>query len=260
MRKASSEKSTTKKKMPLSAAKPTSQKPGAGKQSHTSLKGQRTVLKLKKAVSPKHRIVTSKEAEASVTRKLRPPVTSLPKVKASISKSKGSAVNHAKSAALKQYESAIKMMYSQNFEGARIAFERILEANPEDKEIRERVKLHLRLCEQKMARKPSSPRTLEEHYDLGVALMNQGRFDEAREQFQKALKINSKCEFAIYALASLSSRIGDLEGAISSLKTAIQLRSENRILAQHDSDFEPLSQDTRFRSLVFPVRLTSGTS
>jgi len=169
--------------------------------------------------------------------------------------SRNPVLSAAKSAALKQYESAIKLMYSQDFEGARTIFARIIGSNPDDNEIRERVKTHLRLCEQKMARKPSAPKTLEEHYDVGVALMNQGRYEEARDHYQKALKLNPQSDFVIYAIAALSCRTGDLDNALTSLKAAIQLRPDNRYLAQHDSDFEPLMQDARFISIIFPERL-----
>jgi tetratricopeptide (TPR) repeat protein len=150
-------------------------------------------------------------------------------------------------------------MYSQDFERAAAIFEKIIGAFPEDKEIQERVKTHLRLCEQKKTRKPSAPKTLEEHYDVGIALMNQGRYEESREHFLKALKLNPRCDFVIYAMAAMTCRLGDFDGALTFLKTAVQLRPDNRFLAQHDSDFESLMQDARFIAIVSPERVGTGT-
>jgi tetratricopeptide (TPR) repeat protein len=168
-------------------------------------------------------------------------------------------MTQAKSTALKQYESAIKLMYSQDFEGAAGVFEKILGAFPDDKEIQERVKTLLRICQQKMTRRPSAPKTLEEHYDMGIALMNQGRYEESREHFLKALKLDPRCDFVIYAMAALTCRLGDFDGSLTFLKTAVQLRPDNRFLAQHDSDFEPLMQEPRFITIVFPERVGTGT-
>jgi hypothetical protein len=54
----------------------------------------------------------------------------------------------------------------------------------------------------------------------------------------------------------MNSRTGNVEAALNNLQTAITLRPENRFLAQRDADFEPLKQDARFISMVFPERLT----
>ncbi|HVN82452.1 MAG TPA: tetratricopeptide repeat protein [Terriglobia bacterium] len=227
------------------------QKNGLSKDTQAGLKGRRAVFRLKKTSMTKHKIVTAKKRIAVRNKKGAPRETLL----ARQTSLRNPVLSAAKSAALRQYESAIKLMYSQDFEGARTIFIKIIGTNPDDKEIQERVKTHLRLCEQKMARRPSAPKTLEEHYDVGVALMNQGRYEEARDHYQKALKLNPQSDFVIYAIAALSCRTGDLDNALTSLKAAIQLRPDNRYLAQHDSDFEPLMQDARFISIIFPERL-----
>jgi tetratricopeptide (TPR) repeat protein len=214
------------------------------------------VFRLKKTSTAKHKIVTAKRNPLAKKQKVAPEEVS----SHGQSSSRNLLLSAAKSAALRQYESAIRLMYSQDFEGARTIFTKITTTFPEDKEIQERVKTHLRLCEQKMARKPSAPKSLEEHYDVGVALMNQGRYEEARDHYQRALKLDSQSDFVIYAMAALSCRTGDLESALAYLKAAIQLRPDNRYLAQHDSDFEPLMQDARFIAIIFPERLNSAAS
>jgi tetratricopeptide (TPR) repeat protein len=164
-------------------------------------------------------------------------------------------ISPLRSTSVKQYEAALKLLYSHDYERAKAAFEKIIISFAEDKEVLERARINLKLCEQKIARKPPAPRTLDEHYDLAVALMNEGKYEEAFDHLSKALKSNPKCDYVIYALAAMNSRTGNVETALSNLQTAITLKPENRFLAQRDVDFEPLKQDARFISIVFPERL-----
>ncbi|MEW5979219.1 MAG: tetratricopeptide repeat protein [Acidobacteriota bacterium] len=162
-----------------------------------------------------------------------------------------------KQAAIRQYELAVKQVYSQDFEKAKASLEKLMQTYPDDKEILERATSLLKLCEQRMAPRPPAPRSTEDHYNLAVALMNQGQYQESLEHLHKALKSNPNCEYVIYALAAASCRTGDYDGALNQLKTAIRLKPENRFLAQQDSDFEPLLHDSRFISMVFPDRVQS---
>jgi tetratricopeptide (TPR) repeat protein len=255
MKKPSVGKADARKKSPRSGFRLNAQEKKSVKGSERTKKRRRVLLGRNKGSTAKHRIVTTKSAVPARSRKLR---TREPSVSRQ-SVARVDMPTQAKSVALRQYESAIKLMYSQDFGGAAAIFEKIIGAFPEDKEIQERVKTHLRHCEQKMTHKSSAPRTLEEHYDVGIALMNQGRYEESREHFLKALKLNPRCDFVIYAMAALTCRLGDFDGALAFLRNAVQLRPDNRFLAQHDSDFETLMQDVRFIAIVFPERVGTGT-
>ena len=169
-------------------------------------------------------------------------------------------VNPARTATLKQYESAVKLLYTQDFEKARALFEKIIQANAEDKELTERARIHIRLCEQRKSRKAPSPRSVDEHYDVAIAFYNQGRYQETFEHLRKALKYDPSCDYVHYALAATNCKTGDLESALHDLQEAIMLKPENRFLAQRDEDFAPLKEDTRFITMVFPDRLGSVTS
>jgi hypothetical protein len=66
-------------------------------------------------------------------------------------------VNPVRAASLKQYEAAVRLLYSHEYEKAKIAFDKVIAAFADDKEVAERSKIHLRLCEQKIARNPPHP-------------------------------------------------------------------------------------------------------
>ncbi len=87
--------------------------------------------------------------------------------------------------------------------------------------------MHVKIAEQRM--KPSheqNPRTADEHYQRGVAMMN----------------------------IALDCLTGEADSALANLKVAIQLRPENRYHARNDEDFAFLQEDPRFTELLYPEK------
>lgn len=166
----------------------------------------------------------------------------------------------ARSTLIKRYEVAVRLLYRQQFEKARSAFEKVIATDGQDKEICERALTHLRLCQQKIARRPRAPRTTEEHYNVAITLINNGRYEESIHHLNRALKLSPKCDYVIYALAVSNCRLGNIESALKNLKLAINLKAENRFLAQRDADFAPLARDSRFISLIYPGEPSAATS
>lgn len=160
--------------------------------------------------------------------------------------------NPGRGTLIKRYETAVRLLYRQQFEQAREAFEKVIAADGQDKEIYERALTHIRLCQNRLARRQPVPRSTEELYNVAIALINEGRFRESMKHLNRALKRSPKCDYVIYALAVCHCRLGDRNRALKHLRRAIDLKVENRFLAQRDADFQPLMRDSRFASLVFP--------
>ena len=165
-----------------------------------------------------------------------------------------------RSTLLKRYEAAVRLLYRQQFEQAREAFEKVISTDGQDKEIYERALTHIRLCQNKIARSQPVPKTWEELYNVAITLINDGRYQESMKCLNRALKQKPKCDYVIYALAVCDCRLGNRDRALKHLKLAIELKLENRFLAQRDADFEPLMRDSRFISLVFPEAPPVATS
>jgi tetratricopeptide (TPR) repeat protein len=154
---------------------------------------------------------------------------------------------------LKSYEEALRQFQQQKFHRAKEMLEKVLEGPT--KELADRAQMHLRICEQRISRMPTpSPKTAEDHYTQGVALMNLGRWDEAREHLDRAHKAAPKADHIIYAMAALDCLTGEADSAMANLKIAIQLRPENRYHARNDEDFSFLQEDPRFTELLYPER------
>lgn len=158
---------------------------------------------------------------------------------------------------LKAYEEALKHFQQQKFHRAKQSLERVLEGP--SKELGDRARMHLRICEQRISRPPVPVlKSAEDHYTQGVALMNLGRWDEAREHFDRARKAAPKADHIVYAMAVLDCLTGEADSAMENLKIAIQLRPENRYHARNDEDFSFLQEDPRFTELLYPERDASG--
>jgi tetratricopeptide (TPR) repeat protein len=158
---------------------------------------------------------------------------------------------------LKVYEQAVQHLHQQKFVKAKELLEKVL-TGP-SKELADRAQVHLRIVEQRMAKQAApSLRTPEDHYQAGVAMMNLGRWDEAREHLLRARKLAPKADFVFYAMAALDCLTGEAESAMENLKIAIQLRPENRYHARNDEDFAFLQEDPRFTELLYPEREASG--
>jgi tetratricopeptide (TPR) repeat protein len=153
----------------------------------------------------------------------------------------------------KLYEEAMRHFQEQKFHKAKQALEKVLEGP--SRELVDRAQVHLRICERRISKPPdSAPRTAEEHYHHGVAMMNLGRWEDSRQALERARKIAPKADYIIYALAALDSLTGEVESAMTHLKLAIELRPENRYHARNDQDFAYLLEDPRFTELLYPER------
>jgi tetratricopeptide (TPR) repeat protein len=158
---------------------------------------------------------------------------------------------------LKGFEEAVQNFHQQKYAKAKPLFEKVL--NGPGKDLADRARVHLRIIDQRMQRSEAVvPRTPEEHYQQGVAMMNMGRWDEAREHLVRARKLAPKADYVIYAMAALDCLTGEAESAMENLKLAIQLRPENRYHARNDEDFAFLQEDPRFTELLYPDRDGSG--
>jgi tetratricopeptide (TPR) repeat protein len=156
-------------------------------------------------------------------------------------------------AQLKVYDEALSLFHQQKFAKSKQELEKVLEGP--SKELADRARMHLKIAEQRM--KPSheqNPRTADEHYQRGVAMMNIGRWDDARESLDRARKAAPKADYIHYALAALDCLTGEADSAMKNLKVAIELRPENRYHARNDEDFAFLQEDPRFTEMLYPEK------
>ncbi|HEY1527459.1 MAG TPA: hypothetical protein VGH51_14580 [Candidatus Angelobacter sp.] len=152
--------------------------------------------------------------------------------------------------AVQNYEGAVKAMQEHKFEKAKGLLEKILAAG--QRELMDRARVHLNLCNQQLAGSTTSFKTHEEHFDYAVSLMNGGQFDQARTHMEKILKTNPKADFAHYGMAVVDCLTGQVESSLKNLGESIRLNPQNRYQARNDSDFQNMADDPRFTELLYP--------
>jgi tetratricopeptide (TPR) repeat protein len=156
-------------------------------------------------------------------------------------------------AQIKLYEEGVRLFQQQKFHRALQALEK--SANGPSREIADRARIHIRICQQRMERSAAPAlKSAEDHYHQGIAMMNLGRWDDARVHLDKARRMASKADYVHYAMAALDCLVGETDSALSNLKVAIELRPENRYHARNDEDFSSLFEDPRFTELLYPER------
>jgi TolA-binding protein len=148
------------------------------------------------------------------------------------------------------YESALKLMQSGKFDKAHQAFSQMLQTAPQD--LADRIRMYIAACVAQIEKGSTKFETNEERYDYAISLLNDGHYEDAREQFQKILSANDSADYAFYGLALLASMTGDTQECIDKLREAIRLNGHNRLQARADSDFETVSEDPRFTELLYP--------
>ena len=154
--------------------------------------------------------------------------------------------------ALAAYGEAIKEFHKGKYDKAVAALGSFIEKHPAESELVDRAKIYMKICEeQTKENKESVPlKTFEDFFLHGIFKTNGGEFEEAQKLLEKAQKMNPDEGKIYYALADLYSLMGQTEASLEHLKKAIQIDKFFRILAQNETDFEPLWEDKKFKLII----------
>jgi tetratricopeptide (TPR) repeat protein len=158
--------------------------------------------------------------------------------------------DHARAQIVAQYEAALRLMQEGKYDKAHTALEKMLAGGAG--ELSERARMYSNACLLQTAKAKNTFANHEEHYDYAVSLLNDGHYEDAREQFHLILKANDKADYVLYGLAVLSSMTGDSHQCLEHLTEAIRQNPRNRIQARSDSDFQDMADDPRFTELLYP--------
>ena len=147
------------------------------------------------------------------------------------------------------YEQGLAALQQHQYDRALELLQSVLRLYPEEKELHERVRLYLNVCERHAAPQ-SAPRTVEERLYASTLALNGGRYDEAISQLRLVRDEDPDNDYALYMLAVAHAQRDEPTEAIAHLERAIALNPENRALARRDPDLEPLRADDAFREAL----------
>jgi TolA-binding protein len=160
------------------------------------------------------------------------------------------ATANGRSKSLALYEDALRLLQSGKYEEAHAAFNAMLADSPPD--LAASIRMYINACLLQIKKGTTSFNSHEERYDYAISLLNEGHYEDAREQFQQILAENSNADYAFYGLAVLASMTSDSHTCLEHLTEAIQRNPRNRIQARSDSDFQDMADDPRFTELLYP--------
>jgi len=148
------------------------------------------------------------------------------------------------------YERGLETLQRHDYRAAAEMFESVLRQYPEEKELHERVRLYLNICQRQAAPREATPQTVDERLYAATLSINGGRYDEAITHLRLVRDEDPDNDHALYMLAVAHAQRGEVAEAIAHLERAIALNPENRGLARSDPDLEPLREDDAFRAAL----------
>jgi Tfp pilus assembly protein PilF len=144
----------------------------------------------------------------------------------------------------------VQALQRHDYQAAADQFRTVLERYPDERELLERARLYLRVCERETARQPAGPKTPAERVYAATVALNSGDHAGALDHLQRALTEDPDSDHAHYTMAVALGMKGRLDEALDHLRNAIGLNPDNRALARQDPDLESVRDHDSFRAVL----------
>ena len=148
------------------------------------------------------------------------------------------------------YERGVQALQRHDFQGAAGFFRTVLDRYPDERELLERARLYLRVCERETERQQPAPKSPAERVYAATVALNSGDHNGALDHLQRALSEDPESDHAHYIMAVALGMRQRMDEAIEHLKQAIALNRENRSLARQDPDLETVREHPGFRDAL----------
>ena len=158
------------------------------------------------------------------------------------------------------FQQAVEALQRKRYDVAATRFRVLLELFPGERALLDRTRVYLDLAERELNRRPANPRTTEERVTAATAALNNDQDAEAERLLRGVLAGDPRHDLALYLMAAVEARRGEVNAALSYLGKAIAVSPEVRAQARHDSDFELLRNSEVFQTLVDPPSSPSSPS
>jgi tetratricopeptide (TPR) repeat protein len=152
--------------------------------------------------------------------------------------------------ALAVYETGVRALQRHDFEAAADSLRGVIQRYPGERELVERARLYLQVCERETARRPSGPQTPSESVYAATVALNAGDVDGALGHLNRALERAPESDHAHYIMAVALVDKGDPSRALVHLRQAIALNQDNRSVALQDPDLSALHDLEAFRQVL----------
>jgi Tfp pilus assembly protein PilF len=148
------------------------------------------------------------------------------------------------------YERGLQALQRRDFAASAAALRTVIERYPDERELLERARLYLKVCERELEPKEPAPKTADEWVYAATVAQNSGDAASAMRHLQRALTEDPRHDHAHYMMAVAAAQRRDSATAIDHLRRAIALNGENRSRARQDADLEALRDEAGFRAAL----------
>ena len=148
------------------------------------------------------------------------------------------------------YERGVQALQRHDYTTGAELFRTVIDKYPEERELLERARLYLRVCERETARQAPPPQTAGEFVYAATVALNSGDHAGAMSHLQRAISADPESDHAHYTMAAALSLRGRSEEALQHLQRSIALNPENRSQARQDPDLDNIRQHQGFRAAL----------
>jgi Tfp pilus assembly protein PilF len=148
------------------------------------------------------------------------------------------------------YERGLQALQRRDFAAAADALRNVIERYPDERELLERARLYLKVCERELEPKEPTPKSADEWVYAATVSLNQGDEINAFRHLQRALAEDGRHDHAHYMMAVVSTRRNEAVAALDHLRQAVSLNPENRSLARQDPDLDALRDEPAFKTVL----------
>lgn len=152
--------------------------------------------------------------------------------------------------ALAAYSQAVKAFKKGDCGKAKEYFEALLEKHATEKELVDRAKIYLDICENRQKKETIPLKTFDDYFLYAVYKLNQEDFDETLKLLEKARAKEPKEGKVVYLMALAYCQKGEIDNCLESLKEAIHMDKFFGILARNELKLEPLWEDKKFKVIT----------
>jgi tetratricopeptide (TPR) repeat protein len=152
--------------------------------------------------------------------------------------------------ALAVYEAGVRALQRHDYQSGAEGFRGVIQRYPEERELVERARLYLQVCERENAKRPATPQTASEWVYAATVALNAGDPEGALNHLGKALEKAPDSDHAHYIMAVALADKGELAAALRHLQQAIELNPDNRSTAIQDPDLSAIRDLTEFQDVL----------
>ena len=152
--------------------------------------------------------------------------------------------------ALAAFGLAMKDFHKGVLDKAAVELKAFIEKYPDERELVDRAQIYITIAQKRPRKETVHLKDFDDHYHYAVYKANAGDREGALKLIEKALEFKTDEAKVHYLMADVLCLLGRTDESLEALKKAVQKDTQFAVLAQNESDFEPLWEDKKFKLIT----------